>query len=115
MKYTVKDIWQAVHNSFKALRKGEFLLRVRADKLVLHIAYLFMLMWITIMLSLKVDQTLTKAGQNKAALEELRIHHAEKEAALVKLKSASAVESSLKAKGSSLTLPEHPATKIEKR
>ena len=115
MKYTAKDIWTAVRNSVKALRKGEFLLRVRADKLYLHIVYLFILMWITIMLSLKVDKTLTLAGQNKAALEELRIHHAEREAALVKLKSASAIEARLKEKGSNLTLPEKPATKIEKR
>jgi len=115
MKYNAKDIWMAVRNSFKALRKGEFLLRVRADKLYLHIVYLFVLMWITIMLSLKVDQTLTRAGQNKAVLEELRIHHAEREAALVKLRSASSIESRLRAQGSDLTLPKAPATKIEKR
>ena len=72
-------------------------------------------MWVTIMLSLQVDQTLTRAGQNKAALEELRIHHAEKEAALVKLRSASATEKRLREKGSLLTLPTEPPTKIEKR
>ncbi len=104
------DIWQAIKNSIKALRNGEFLLRVRADKLYLHIMYLFLLMWLSIMLSLQVDKTLTKAGENKATIEQMRIHHAEKEAALVKVRSASATQLRLSRMGSEASMPTEPAT-----
>ena len=108
-------VWTAVRNTFRALRSGEFLLRIRADKYYMHIMYLFLLMWVSILLSLQVDKTLAKAGDNKAALEELRIHHAEREAALVKLHSASAAEIRLRELGSQATLPSEPATLIKKK
>ena len=112
---SVKTAWMAVRNSFRALRNGEFLLRIRADKYYLHILYLFLLMWLTILLSLQVDKTLVKAGDNQAALERIRIQHAEKEAALVKLRSASAAQDRLKELGSQATLPSEPATIIKKK
>lgn len=112
---TFKEIAHTVRNTLKALRNGEFLLRVRADKYYMHIMYLFLLMWITIMLSLQVDKTLTRAGANKAAIEELRVHHTESEAALVKLRSASATETRLQKMGSKTALPQKPATVVKKK
>lgn len=112
---SMKSIWAAIRNTFHALRSGEFLLRIRADKYYMHIMYLFLLMWVTILLSLQVDKTLTRVGDNKVALEELRIHHAEREAALVKLHSASAAESRLQELGSKASLPDKPATKVKKK
>ncbi|MBP5675596.1 MAG: hypothetical protein J6W94_01115 [Bacteroidales bacterium] len=109
------NIWAAVRNTLKALRNGEFLLRIRADKYYMHIMYLFLLMWLTIMLSLRVDKTLAQAGENKAAIEELRIRHSEKEAELVKLESASATEARLRKMGSKLVMPAEPATVIKKK
>ena len=110
-----KEIWTAVRNSLRALRKGEFLLRIRADKLYLHILYLFVLAWLTIMVSLKVDKTLTREGQNKAALEQLKIHHAEKEADIVRIQSASATEKRLQEMGSELRRPVQPAKRTGKK
>ena len=112
---SIHGIWTAIRNSFKAIRNGEFLLRVRADKYYMHIMYLFLLMWMTILLSLQVDKTLSRVGDNKVALERLRIHHAEKEAALVKLHSASAAETRLRELGSEARLPQEPATVIKTR
>lgn len=112
---TLGDVWTAIRNSLKALRKGEFLLRIRADKLYLHILYLFVLAWLTIMISLKVDKTLTREGENKAALEQLKIHHAEKEADLVRVQSASATEIRLEKAGSTLRSPSQPAVQIGKK
>ena len=112
---TLRDIGIAIRNSLRAIRNGEFLLRVRADKFYMHIMYLFLLMWLTIMLSLQVDKTLTVAGSNKAALEELHTRHAEKEAALVKLRSASATEARLQRMGSQAAMPKEPATVIKKK
>ena len=108
-------IWNAIKNSLKAIRNGEFLLRIRADKLYMHILYLFLLMWITLFLSLKVDETLTKAGNNRAAIEELEVRHAQKEAALVKLRSASSIQEKLEKMGSATTLPTEPASRIKGR
>ena len=111
----LKTIWHAIRNTLKAIRSGELLLRIRADKYYMHIMYLFLLMWVTILLSLQVDKTLTKAGDNQAAIDQLRIHYAEKEAALVKLHSASAAEARLKELGVDLSLPQEPATIIKSK
>lgn len=111
----LSTLWEGIKNAFKALRNGEFLLRIRADKYYMHIMYLFLLMWMTILLSLQVDKTLSRVGDNKVALERLRIHHAEKEAALVKLHSASAAETRLRELGSEARLPQEPATVIKTR
>ena len=112
---SLSSTWTAFRNILRALRNGEFLLRIRADKYYMHIMYLFLLMWATILLSLQVDKTLTKASDNQAAIEQLRIHHAEKEAALVRLHSASAAETRLRELGVNLTLPQEPATIIKSK
>jgi len=112
---TVKNFWLSVRNAFRALRNGDLLLRVRADKYYIHVMYAFLLMWLSIMLSLQVDKTLTVAGANKATLEELRIHHTESEAALVKIKSASATEKRLGRLGSEAAMPQEPATIIKNK
>ena len=109
------SVWKSFRNILRALRNGEFLLRIRADKYYMHIMYLFVLMWMTILLSLQVDKTLSKAGDNQAAIDQLRIHYAEREAALVKLHSASAAEARLKQLGVDLSLPQEPATVIKKK
>lgn len=110
---SVKNFWLSVRNFLRALRNGDLLLHVRADKYYIHVMYVFLLMWVSILLSLQVDKTLTKAGANKAAIEELRIHHTESEAALVKVKSASATEARLKRLGSEVKMPAEPATVIK--
>jgi hypothetical protein len=99
----------------RSLRNGEFLLKVGADKFYMHIMYLFLLMWLSIMLSLKVDKTLARVGDNKAAIEELRIYHSQKEAQLVKLHSASAAEKRLRELGSPVSIPKEPAVIIKKK
>lgn len=110
---TMKEIGNAIRNTFKALRNGEFLLRVRADKYYMHIMYLFLLMWLTIMLSLRVDKTLAKVGENNAKIEELRIRKSQKDAEVVKLESASATQERLVKMGSTLAMPTEPATLVK--
>ena len=90
-------------------------LTIGAHKYYMHILYLFILAWVSILLSLKVDGTLTKVEENKVALRVLEIYHAEKEADLVRLHSASTTTKRLKELGSDVTLPVKPAQKIDKR
>ena len=99
----------------KSFRNGEFLLKIGADKFYMHIMYLFLLMWLSILLSLKVDKTLSRVRDNKTAIDELRINHAQKEAQLVKLHSASAAEKRLRELGSPVTMPQEPATIVKRK
>ncbi len=85
---SVKNFWLSVRNAYRALRNGDLLLKVRADKYYIHVMYVFLLMWLSIM---------------------------ESEAALVKIKSASATETRLKKLGSEAAMPKEPATVIKKR
>ena len=54
-------------------------------------------------------------GDNKAAIEELKIYHAQKEAQLVKLHSASSAEKRLRELGSPVTVPKEPAAIVKKK
>jgi hypothetical protein len=114
MSFSWKDFWKSVRNAFRALSRGEFLLSIGAHKYYVHIFYLFILAWVSIWLSLKVDKTLTRVEENKVDLRDLEIYHAEKEAELVRLHSASTTAKRLKQLGSDVTLPEKPAVKISK-
>ncbi|MBQ2171706.1 MAG: hypothetical protein II454_00740 [Bacteroidales bacterium] len=109
------ELWHRFRRGMRSLRNGEFLLKVGADKFYMHIMYLFLLMWLSIMLSLKVDKTLSRVGDNKSAIEQLRIYHAQKEAQLVKLHSASAAEKRLRELGSPVSIPKEPAVIVKKK
>lgn len=113
MSFSWKGLWTGIRNTFKALSKGELLLSLGVHKYYMHILYLFLLAWISIWLSLKVDKTLTLVEENKKDLRDLEIFHAEKEADLVRLHSAFTTEKRLKQLGSTVTLPEKPATQID--
>ena len=112
---TWKDVGRSIRNFWRALGKGELLLSIGAHKYYMHILYLFVIAWISILLSLKVDGTLTRVEENKQVLKDLEIFHAEKEAELVRLHSASTTTKRLKQLGSDVTLPAQPAIKIDKR
>lgn len=109
------SVWNYIVKGLRSLRTGEFLLLIGADKFYVHVMYLFVLMWLSIMLSLKVDKTLSQVGDGKAALRELRIQHDEKEAELVKLHSATVTEKRLKELGSKLEMPKEPVKVIKRK
>ena len=68
---SLQGIGRSFKNFWRALGKGELLLSIGAHKYYMHILYLFVLAWISILLSLKVDGTLTRVEENKAALKDL--------------------------------------------
>ena len=112
---TGKAFKQVLLDSVKALFKGEFLLRIGADKYFIHIMYAFLLALTMIWLSLRIDKTLSVVERNKVILKDLTIQYAEKQGERAKLDRISAVELQLRNLGSDLCVPGQPATVIKKK
>ncbi len=109
----MNKIWEFLRNSFTAMLRGEFLLRLRFDRWFLHIIYFFVLCALNIWLTLEIEQTMLNQERNRARLEELKIYHAQKTCELVSLDRLSTVEDLLEKTGSGLTIPEKPADRIK--
>ncbi len=106
-------IGSTIMNIIRAIMRGELFLG-KADRFFLHIIYLFFVVWMTIFVSLKIEQTMLTMEKNKEALESLKIYHAQKTAELAAYDRLSTIEEKLKSKGSRLGMPEKPATYIER-
>lgn len=113
MKVNFGKIWELVKNSFTAILRGEFLLRLRFDRWFLHIIYFFVLCALNIWVTLEIEQTMLNEEKNKARLEELKIYHAQKTCELVSLDRVSTVQDLLEKTGSDLTVPDKPADRIK--
>lgn len=96
-----------------AILKGELLLRMRLDKYFIHIAYTFFLIWLIIMSSMMVQNTLAQVEKNRAKVNDLKIFHAQKTVKLVGLGRLNTVEDLLREQGSDVGLPEKPAYRLE--
>ena len=109
----MKKVFVAIKNTIMAILKGELLLRMRLDKYFIHIAYTFLLVWLIILYSMMVQNTLAKVESNRSAVNDLKIFHAQKTVKLVSLGRLQTVERLLKEQGSEITLPEKPANKLD--
>lgn len=109
----MKKVFVAIKNTLMAILKGELLLRMRLDKYFIHIAYTFLLVWLIILYSMMVQNTLAKVESNRSAVNDLKIFHAQKTVKLVSLGRLQTVEKLLKEQGSEITLPEKPANRLE--
>ncbi len=114
-RLTWSELGVAAKNSIQAIFKGEYLLRLGVDKYFIHIIYTFILIWLSIYLSMKIDTTLTTMERNRTVLKDLEIYHAEKTNELVRLNRFSSVEKNLEALGSDVAIPSKPAVIIKKR
>ena len=112
---TGAEAWAFVKNVVKSILRGELLLKLKVDKYFIHILYTFILLWMSIWLSMKIDRTLTTVERNRVELNSLEIYHAEKTAELVRLDRLSTMEENLKALGSDLAIPEKPVKIIAKK
>ncbi len=99
---------------FKSIISGDILLRLRVDRLFPYILYAFVLGWLSIWMSYKMEQTMTLAEKNRKELETLKIYHAQKTCEYVGLDRISTVEAMLEEKGSNVKAPEKPADIIKK-
>lgn len=103
------DLWSFTKNSFIAILKGQFLLRLNIGRYFIHIVYTFFLFALTIWLSLRIETSMAKVEKNKQILKELEILHSQKTFDVVSLSRRSEVSAMLKAAGSEVTEAEKPA------
>lgn len=108
-KWKIGDIGRAIRESLLAIFKGEFLLRLRADKALGHIAYVVLLFMCIILFNIMVDSTLVKVESNKKVLQELEIQYTQRTYELVQLTRRSTVSRLLEESGSQVKEPEVPA------
>lgn len=111
--WKIADIWTFIKNSFAAILKGEFLLRLNVGRYFAHIVYTFFLFAMVIWLSLMIETSMAKVEKNKTTLRELEIQHSQKTFEVVKLSRRSQVESELKRLGSNVGEPQKPATVLK--
>ena len=73
---------QFLKNSFLAILKGEFILRLKAEKYILQILYTFVLIAGVIWISILIDNTLLKPDATPEQIEKMMVlihHHGVKE------------------------------------
>ena len=112
--WKIADIGLFLKNSFKAVLKGEFLLRLNIGRYFIHIAYTFLLFGLVIWFSLMIETTMSKVEKNKAVLKELEIVHSQKVFELVGVSRRSSVEQKLGQLGSDVKEAEKPATVVKR-
>ena len=107
--WKIQDIGIWLKNSFRAILKGEFLLRLDVGRYFIHIVYTFFLFAMIIWISLMIEGTMNKVERNKATLRELEIIHTQKTFEVVSLSRRATVNSMLQQMGSKVTEPQNPA------
>ena len=98
----------------KATLSGHVITYLGIDRHLILIIYLFALIWGSMWLGMSAAKTMVKVEDKKRELEEIRIEHAQKTVKLVSLRRISTIEELLREKGSEVTMPEKPATRIKK-
>jgi len=112
--WKLSDIGLFFKNSFLAVLKGEFLLRLNIGRYFIHIAYTFLLFGLAIWFSLMIETTMSKVEKNKAVLKELEIVHAQKVFEIVNVSRRSSVEEMLANMGSKVQEAQQPAIIVKK-
>lgn len=93
----------------RSIISGDILLRMRVDRLFPYILYAFVLGWLSIWMSYRMEQTMIIVERNRKELESLKIYHAQKTCEYVGFDRISTIETMLEDKGSEIKAPEKPA------
>lgn len=112
--WKIADIGAFLKNSFVAILKGEFLLRLNVGRYFVHIVYTFFLFAMVIWISLMIDNTLSKVENNNKTIQELEIIHSQKTYEIVSLSRRSSVNELLQQMGSDVMEPQQPAVQLSK-
>lgn len=113
-KWSLADVGRFFRNSFTAILKGEFLLRLNVGRYFIHILYTFLLLGIIIWVSLMTESTMAKVEQNKQTIKELEIINSARKYEVVSLSKRSSVQENLRLMGSGVQEPKKPATVLKK-
>lgn len=113
MKWKINISWKkighAIKEFFLSLGRGDLLTRLRVDKLLPYILYLFLLGCISIWMSYHAEQTMLKVQKNNETIKTLKIYNAQKTYEIVSLNRIATVERMLEELGSEVKAPEKPA------
>ena len=93
----------------RSIISGDILLRMRVDRLFPYILYAFVLGWLSIWMSYRMEQTMIIVERNRKELESLKIYHAQKTCEYMGFDRISTIETMLEEKGSDIKAPEKPA------
>ncbi len=104
-----KKVGHAAREFFISLGRGDLLTRLRVDRLLPYILYLFVLGCISIWMSYKAEQTMLRVQKNNETIRTLKIYNAQKTYELVGLDRIATVETMLEEAGSKVKAPEKPA------
>ena len=108
-KISWRKIGHAIKEFFISLGRGDLLTRLRVDRALPYILYLFFLGCISIWLSYQAEQTMLTVQKNNETIKTLKIYHAQKTYELVGLDRIATVEKMLEEAGSKVKAPEKPA------
>ena len=95
------------------MARGDLLTRLRVDRLLPYILYLFVLGCISIWMSYHAEQTMLKVEKNNEIIRTLKIYNAQKTYELVGLDRIATVEKMLEEAGSQVKAPEKPADVLD--
>lgn len=104
---------KSIRNILMAVLRGELLLRLKVDKVFLHIVYLLFVVWTTLYVNLKIEQTMLKVEKNRKEIETLKIYHAQKSCELATYDRIGKVQDMLEKIGSDVTIPTRPAAVVK--
>jgi len=107
-----RAVWKAFIETLRSIGRGDILIRMQVHRLFPYILYLFVLAWLSIWLSYKVEKTMYRVEVNKDIIENLKIDNANKTCEIVSLTRISTIEKLLEETGSEVKTPEKPADKI---
>ena len=107
-RFRFSDIGQLLKNSVKAIFEGEFLLRLKIGRYFINIVAVFIVITLTIYISLLIDNTLTKVERGKTVIAEQEAVIAMRSYELSSLTRRSTAVKHLQELGSTLTEAEKP-------
>ena len=111
----LKKFGSAFWEVIKAIGYGDLLLRMRVDKYLPSILYLFFLSMVSILMSYMTEQTMLEREKNKERIETLKIFKAQKTCEIVSLDRISTVETMLEELGSDIKQPVKPADILKRK
>ena len=90
-----KKVMKAVVEGLKSIGRGDFLIRMRVDKLFPYILYTVFIGILSIFLSYRAEKTLHKVEVNKEKIESLKYANANKACEIIGLSRISTIEKML--------------------